>query len=297
VRRNELTIVAVLVAVAIAVGFWILILGPKRQEASDLSSDVDQLHSQVLDAQAAAAAGEEARKSFSSDYHQLVVLGKAVPVDGDQASMLVQLQSLADRSGISFDSLDLTDVESSSTSAAATAAPSTSSTSSDSSTAGTTPAPTDTSSTDTSVTSGVATEASAAALPIGASVGPAGLPVMGYELTFSGGFFQISDFLRRVDSMVRAKHGSVVVDGRLVTVDAFSLSPITESGKSVRKPVLTADLTVTTYLTPADQGVTAGASPGSPAPTVPGATPTPASTTGTATSSTSTATPTPAPTP
>ena len=71
-----------------------------------------------------------------------------------------------------------------------------------------------------------ATEASAATLPIGASIGPAGLPVMPYDLTFTGDFFQIADFMKRLDAMVHTRQGTVDVTGRLLTVDAFTLAPI-----------------------------------------------------------------------
>ena len=36
-------------------------------------------------------------------------------------------------------------------------------------------------------------------LPIGATVGTAGLPVMPYEMEFEGGFFEIADFFGAVD--------------------------------------------------------------------------------------------------
>jgi hypothetical protein len=103
---------------------------------------------------------------------------------------------------------------------------------------------------------------------------------MPYTLSFSGGFFQIADFMQRVDAMVHTRHGGVVVEGRLLTVDAFTLSPVTleDSGTqapTTQAPQLTAELSVTTYLTPAEQGTTAGATPTGPAP----ATATPASTT------------------
>src|SRR4026209_2791051 len=106
-RRNELTIVVALGVIGAIVAFWLAILGPKRQEASSLKEDVNQLHSQLEEAQQATSAGEAARASFASDYRKLVVLGKAVPEDGDQASLLVQLQQLADRSNVSFQSIDL----------------------------------------------------------------------------------------------------------------------------------------------------------------------------------------------
>ena len=109
-------------------------------------------------------------------------------------------------------------------------------------------------------------------------MGPAGLPVMPYDLKFTGDFFQIADFLESLDGMVHMPHGEVDVTGRLLTVDGFALAPTAERGRSeprARSRRLTADLSVTTYLTPADQGITAGATPSGPAP----ATPTPASTT------------------
>ncbi len=280
-RRNEVTIIGVVVALALAVGFWMLVLSPKRGEANSLNDEVGALRSQLADAQQAAAAGQQARRSFSSDYRQLVVLGKALPADGDQASLLVQLQGLADRSGVAFESLDLSQPDASASATATTPPPTTSSDSSS------------TSSTSTSTdgaAAALATEASAATLPLGAAVGPAGLPVMGYDLSFTGGFFQIAGFLSHVDAMVRTKRGAVVVDGRLVTVDSFTLTPADQSANASRAPKLTADLSVTTYLTPQSQGPTAGASPTSPAPTVPGATPT--STTTPTTGSTSTAAPT-----
>ena len=46
------------------------------------------------------------------------------------------------------------------------------------------------------------TEASAATLPIGATVGPAGLGVLPYSLQFTGDFFEIADLLERIDEQV-----------------------------------------------------------------------------------------------
>ena len=101
-------------------------------------------------------------------------------------------------------------------------------------------------------------------LPIGASVGPAGLPVMPYDLSFTGGFFQIADFMQSLDSMVQMKKALVDVRGRLLTIDGSTLTP-TDSGPTAT-PNLTAQLTITTFVSPADQGITAGATPTDPAP-------------------------------
>jgi type II secretory pathway pseudopilin PulG len=288
-RRNELTILVSLVVLALVIAFWLLIISPKRHEAASLKDDVDQLHSSLEQAQQAAVAGDQARKTFPVDYRRLVVLGKAVPADGEQGSLLVQIQRLADLAGVRFQSIDLSASTDTST------APPTE-TAAVASTESTPPSDSSSSSASTTSSSGsavpppapaAATEAAAAALPIGASVGPAGLPVMPYSLKFSGGFFQISNFLKSLDGMVHARRGVIDVNGRLLTVDAFSLAPVeAETGSFSPVPKLTADLAVTTYLSPADQGTTAGATPSGPAP----ATPTPAATTTPVPSSTSTPT-------
>ena len=138
------------------------------------------------------------------------------------------------------------------------------------------------------------TEATAALTPLGSGVGPAGLPVMPYDLSFSGGFFQIADFLQELDQLVHSRHGKVSVNGRLLTVNGFALSPSESSATPSSTPgggaratkTLTVDLSVTTYLTPADQGLTGGATPSGPV-TAGAATSVPASAT--------TTTPAPAP--
>ena len=56
-------------------------------------------------------------------------------------------------------------------------------------------------------------------------MGPAGLPVMPYNLKFTGDFFQIANFLESLDEMVHMPHGEVDVTGRLLTVDGFALAP------------------------------------------------------------------------
>jgi hypothetical protein len=80
-------------------------------------------------------------------------------------------------------------------------------------------------------------------------------------MTFSGSYFQIADFMAGIDDLVRTGKGTVSVDGRLATIDGFGLQPTSSNGKT-----LTASLAITTYVTPASQGLTAGATPAGPAP-------------------------------
>jgi hypothetical protein len=108
----------------------------------------------------------------------------------------------------------------------------------------------------------VPTEAGAASLPIGAVVGSAGLPTLPYDLTFTGTYFHVADFLKGVDDLVHI-HGNtqVAADGRLLTINGFSLSSPLDTSAS---PRLKVTLSVTSYVTPTDQGLTAGASPSGP---------------------------------
>jgi Tfp pilus assembly protein PilO len=253
-KSSALTIVAMVVVVAVAVAFWMLLLSPKRDEAAKLGKQLELAESSLSRHQAEVASAEAARKQFPVDYQRLVVLGKAVPATDETASLLVQLNGVADRAGVEFQSLSLSSEGGGSEEAA--------------------PAPASVSGEPVS-----ATEAAAALLPLGASIGPAGLAVMPYSLTFVGDFFQIADFIHGLDSLVKSNNEDVAVSGRLVTINKFTLTPEgDEAGKGGgggASPVLIASFSVTTFVTPPGQGTAAGASPSSPSE----ASATPASTT------------------
>jgi Tfp pilus assembly protein PilO len=243
---NGLIVALIAVAVLVA-AFWMLALSPKREEAKELGTTVENLETELAANRAEANEAEEAREGFPVDYRQLVTLGKAVPGDDDTASLLVQLNRVAKRSQVKFGTFLLK-------SEGGTAEP----------------AP-EAPSTEESATVSP-TEAAASTMPLGATIGTAGLGVMPYKLTFEGDFFQLAGFINGLDSMVKTKTSALAVDGRLVTIDGFNL----QRSSTADFPVLKATVSVTTYLTPPEVGVTAGASPSGPAaPT----TATPASTT------------------
>ncbi len=244
---------------AAAIAFWLLLLSPKREEVSKLEAEASELRAQVAEQEQLAAAAEAARKDFPRAYRRLIVLGKAAPEDADTSSFLVQLDRISRDAGVEFISLT-TEAAGAEEAAPAPATPQT---------------PADTAEQgeqkvenagqgDTAAAPPAPTEAQASLLPIGASIGPAGLPVMRYALSFQGDFFKFADFMDGIDRMVRtSRDGNVKVSGRLVTVDNFSLSPVSDTGDSSR---LSAEFTITTYLTPGEEGVTGGASPTGPAP-------------------------------
>ena len=253
----------------LAIAFYLLVLGPKRDQASELGRQIDDLHASISQQQQVADFAEQAHQDFPRYYGRLVVLGKAVPAQADTSSMLVQLNSVATRSKIKLNSISLTQGggTSGSTSPSPSPAPSTSTSStstapsSSTSASGSTPAPT------TSAPAS-ATEASAATQPLGAVVGVAGLPTLPYQLGFQGTFFDVADFIGGLDGLVTPQDGGTRVssNGRLFTVDGFAL----QGGAPGSSPKLEASFLVTTYVTPQDQGLTGGASPSGPAPASPG---------------------------
>ena len=230
-KGNSRPIFAVLGVIVLAGAFWMLLLSPKREEAKQLGKEVQQLQATLAQHEAEVETALAAKREFAANYGQLVVLGKAVPADSETASLLVQIQKISERSGVRFEEITL-NAEGGESAAAAPP-----------------------------VEGSSPTEVAASTMPLGASIGPAGLGVMPYTLNFTGGFFQISRFIHGLDDLVKTTNAKVSVDGRLITVNSFSLSPVEEQGASELK----ATVSVTTYLTPPEQGITAGATPVGPA--------------------------------
>jgi Tfp pilus assembly protein PilO len=235
-------IAAVVVLAVLGFVFWTMVLSPKREEAKKLEVQVQDLKASLSQHQAEVAEGEAARDEFPTEYQKLVVLGKAVPGDDDVASLLVQVNRISDGAGGTFREFHLSPASGGETAAAPPA------------TGEGTPAS--------------ATEVAASLLPLGAAIGPAGLAVMPYTITFDGNFFEIADFIKGLDSLVKTDEDEVMVDGRLVTIDGFSL----EADSNAGFPALQADFALTTYLTPPSEGVTGGASPTAPPTATPAAT-------------------------
>lgn len=228
------TVVAVVALAVLAGAFWMLLLSPKRDEASKLDEQAKELQTSLALHEAEVAEAEAARKEFPADYQHLVVVGKAVPGGDETASLLVQMNRLANGTGGTF-----RDIKLSSSGEGGEAAPAASPGEGESASP---------------------TEVAASLLPLGATVGAAGLGVMPYEVTFSGNFFQIADYIKGLDSLVKTQGEKVVVDGRLITIDGFALEAAPEKGF----PALKASFALTTYLTPPEEAGATGVAPEAP---------------------------------
>jgi hypothetical protein len=282
VTQRDRIVLCVVAAVVALGGFWMLALKPKRQEASDLGTQLTQAQQRLDGARASVDAGDAARTKYANNYATVARLGKAVPVDDDVPSLVYQLDSTAKESGVDFRTMKL------STNASSAATPSTaaqgaaatqdnaqnkaagqtgedaggnaaqsnnsssssSSSSASSSSSGSTPPPATSS----------PTQADTAALPPGAAVGPAGLSTMPFTFTFTGSFFKLSDFMTKLERYIKAKRsGTVDVRGRLLLINGISL---TAASKGF--PTMKASVAAQAYLLPVDQGLFDGASPTGP---------------------------------
>ena len=177
--QSTRTAVAVVVVFVLAGAFWLLLLGPKRDKASELGEQTASLRSEVATEQQRADAAIVAKREFPRYYGELVLFGKAVPAEAATPSLLVQLNEISDRAKTSFASIATAGGGGGAVEA---------------------PAPTGT----------VSAEDAAALPPIGAAAGPAGLTAMPYSLQFDGGFFGIANFIEGLDSQVKTKDGVVV---------------------------------------------------------------------------------------
>jgi len=255
--RDRIVVMVVLVAVALA-GFWFLLLAPKRTKASDLGAQVAEQQQRLETAKQSVQASRQAQATYAANYATVAQLGKAVPVDDDVPSLVYQLDSTAEDTGVDFRVVKLsasgatpapaptpTPAPGASGSASASSAPAASSSSSAPATAST-PAP--------------ATQTASAGLPPGAVVGPAGFPTMPFSFTFEGSFFRLSEFFGDLEGYIGTRRGALEVSGRLLTVDGFSLKAADEGF-----PRMTAIVSATAYILPASEGLTAGATPAGPA--------------------------------
>lgn len=240
-KSTDRTILLVVPLIAVLAGLWLLVISPKREAASESVAELATLRSELSSAQAQVQEGELARRSFPRDYADVVSLGAAAPEDGGQATLIYDMSNLGQDNNVRFRSYSVTQTS--------------------------TPAAGDAS-------AAVPTEAAVATLPIGATVGPAGLPMVPYDFKFFGSFFNVADFFADLDDQVDVQDGKAnpSVDGRLLTVNGFALTAHPVNGF----PDVQADFSVSTYAVPATQGIDGGATPTDPSATTVAAPVTPA---------------------
>jgi hypothetical protein len=279
VKSRDRLVIGVVLAVGALAGFWFMVLGPKRDEAAKLSDQVAQEQQRLEGARAGLASAEQARKRYGDDYATVAKLGKAVTAQDDVASLVYQIESVAQANRIDFRSIKLEGGGGAAAAPAAATPPAAQVADAGAQTKADPNAPAQPVS--PTPTAAPATQLGVAGLPPGASVGPAGFPVMPFSFNFDGSFFDMEDFLRSLDGFTRANGNRINVRGRLLTIDSITLSA---SRKGF--PRVSAEIKSNAFLVPPGEGLTAGATPsapGSPAPAAPSPSAASATTTATVT--------------
>ncbi|WCB94534.1 hypothetical protein DSM104299_03271 [Baekduia alba] len=239
---RDRTVLIVVGMLALVAAFWFLAISPKRKDAADLSAQVVSAQSRLDTANASAATAAAAKAKYTSDYSTVARLGKAVPVDDDMPSLVYQLQHTAAANHVDFLSIKMTG-----TGAAPSAAPT-------GAAAAVASANGNTTATAPGNTTAAAT--TTAALPPGATVGTAGFPTMPFSFDFTGSFFNMQRFLKALDDLTTVNGQGISVKGRLLTTDGVAFKPGPNGFPDVEATVV-----ATSYLLPADEGLTGATTP------------------------------------
>jgi Tfp pilus assembly protein PilO len=206
-----------------AAAFWFLVLSSKRDEITTLDANIATKQAEVAQSQQMLATYETARGSYKKNYATLARLGKAVPADDDVRSLLVQIESTADGTGVNFEQIEL------------------------GSNLGGADAP--------STAEGATTEGELASAPGTVPVAGGALSAMPFNFQFTGGFFDLSTFFARLEHFVSVNNQRINATGRLLRLESVAITPASSGF-----PDMQAEIGAATYIVPPVQGVQ-GAAP------------------------------------
>jgi type II secretion system (T2SS) protein M len=276
VSERDKKILVILVPLVVVLGYWFLLLAPKREAASAAAVTLESEQAALADAEAQASTISAAKDNFARDYSAVVALGKAIPTSVDMPSLLVQLEQAARGTGIELDGVTAGERETVAPAAPTGTVPGAPAPGSSTPTAPSgqppqsapgTAAANAQSAADTASAGNTASDPSAAGSattstdPAAAGTDPAGgaLESVSLEFKFTGEFFSLANFFHRLKRFVYVEGDNVRVRGRLMTIDGVEYTADPDIF-----PSLTATVQATVYLSPKAEGVTAGATPAGP---------------------------------
>ena len=190
--RDRIVIMVVLALVAVVAG-WMFVVSPKRSEASSLSTQVTSEQSQLTAAQGQVAAGMSARQRVRGSVRRARQARRGGPAG--RRRPLADLPGPERGPGV------------------ARQLPR--------------PAAEQRRSEQLELLSQLVAERRGldrAASP-GAAVGAAGLPTEQFTITLSGNYFSLSSFFNKLEGFVFTENGTLMIRGRLMTINAISLVP------------------------------------------------------------------------
>jgi Tfp pilus assembly protein PilO len=185
--RTNRMIIGLVATAALVAAYWFLLLGPKRDEAVQLQTNITTKQAEIASVKAQIAVYETARTTYQANYATIARLGKAVPADDDVRSLMVQLEDAAVRSGVDFRLIDV---------GKGAAAP-----------------------------SGAGQTTPTGPVIPGASVGTAGFSSLPFNFSFEGTYFELSEFFTRLERMVDVNNTKLDVTGRLLLLQNITLQP------------------------------------------------------------------------
>jgi hypothetical protein len=296
VSARDRKIVMVLVPLLLITGYWFVILGPKRSAAARAEAALSKAKQSRDQAVGRVSQLGSAKARFGEDYEAVVKLGKAIPTSLDMPTLIVQLDKAARGTHIRFNKISAAEGAQPASSASQSGSNGSQSSSSsqsappagpdgnaDAGGAGAVSAPgrgteaagnkvNKANSQSAAQDKGTAVAADGGNAPQGGSSGSGATPgtasthgsaapgLVGVPLTFSftGSFFELTDFLHELKRFVRVVNDRIEVRGRLMTIDGFNFTSDDASGG------LKADVSATVYLAPRDEGATGGATAAGP---------------------------------
>jgi hypothetical protein len=228
--RDRMVLMGVVVLVILG-GAWMLVVSPKRSEASKLASQVAEAQTQLSSAEGTLAQARAAQSQYAKAYASIVSLGKAVPASEEVPSLIFQLSQATNEKNVDFTSIV--------TSAGPAGAPS------------------------------AAAAPSSAGATSAAGAATAGFSQMPFTFVFGGGFFELEHLFQQLNRFtLHGASGGLQVRGRLLTIQSVKLTPVAASSPQGTAPQgppqLSGTITATAYVLPAGQGLTGGATPAAP---------------------------------
>jgi hypothetical protein len=223
--RDRLALIGIC-TLAVLAAAWFLIVAPERERAAKLDSRINAASAQLTTAEGELSNARAARARYSAAYNSIVNLGKAVPPTQEIPSLIFQLDQASNQKSVEFSSI----VSGSSGGSSG---------------------------------SGASGAGGSSAAPVAVTGSFTQMP---FTFIFNGSFFDLEHLFQQLNGFtVRTASGGLQISGRLLTIQSVRLAPVTTSSPGTPIGQLTGTITATAYVLPASQGLTAGASPNSPA--------------------------------
>lgn len=182
-------IIAAVVALLLVVGWYFLLLAPKRTEIADLTTQIETAETNLNAEQQKLARYQSYQKSAPQSRTDIVRLGRMLPESEGIPSLIVDLTKTASSAGVTLDTISRGD--------------------------------------------------SSPGAPFG---------IQTVTISISGRFFDVEDFLHRLEDYVAWRNEDFRVTGRLLQVTNLGVSPSGDATSTSTSPNLTVSLTVDAYL-------------------------------------------------